>query len=159
MRDMTTASPIALLVVFLAAAASGGCGQGPEITAVRVSGTTTGLTGTVILKNDGFDPLTLTENGPFTFASPIAAGRAYAVTVDTQPAGQTCTVTNGSSIAGSANVTDVAVTCVTNTETLGGTVSGLAGSLVLQANGSDSLTITANGAFAFQTSVADESAT
>jgi hypothetical protein len=153
----STASPIASLIL-LAAAALSGCGEGPQVLAVRVSGTTTGLTGTVVLRNDGWDPLTIKQNGPFTFTSPIAAGHAYAVTVDTQPAGQTCTVSNGSGTAGSADVTDVSVTCVADTETLAGTVSGLAGSLVLQANGGDTLTITADGAFVFPTPVADESA-
>ena len=40
---------------------------------------------------------------------------------------QTCTVTNGTVPAAPTNVTDVAVNCTTNTYTIGGTVSGLAG--------------------------------
>ncbi len=123
-----------------------------------MTGTATGLTGSVVLQNGGGDSLTVTANGPFSFAMPIAVGSSYAVTVQTQPAGQTCTLTNGSGTAGSANATDVVLTCIANTETLGGTVSGLLGSLALQVNGGDSLTITANGPFAFPTPVADTGA-
>ncbi len=61
-----------------------------------------------------------------------------------------------------ANVSDVAITCETNppdTYTVGGTVSGLAGSgLVLQNNGGDDLAITGNGGFTFATALADGSA-
>ena len=68
----------------------------------------------------------------------------------TQPPGQTCTVTNGSGTA-NANVTNVAVNCVT-TYSIGGTVSGLVGTgLVLQNNGADNLTFTVSGAFTFAT--------
>ena len=37
------------------------------------------------------------------------------MTVKTNPSGQTCTVASGSGTMGSANVTNVAVTCATNT--------------------------------------------
>jgi hypothetical protein len=122
-----------------------------------VTGTATGLAGSVVLQNGAGASLTVTANGQFSFAVPIAVGSPYAVTVQTQPAGQTCTVSNGSGTAGSTNVTDVALTCVANTQTLGGTVSGLLGSLVLQLNGGGSLTITADGPFTFPTAVAENS--
>jgi predicted RNA-binding protein with TRAM domain len=123
-----------------------------------VTGTAAGLTGSVVLQNGSGNSLTVSANGQFSFAVPIAVGSSYAVTVQTQPAGQSCTVSNGSGTAGTANVTDVALTCIANTQTLGGSVSGLHGSLVLQFNGGDPLTLTADGAFAFPTPVADSSA-
>ena len=51
------------------------------------------------------------------FPSPIASGAPYNVTVLTQPSGpsQSCTVANGSGTIGSADVTNVAVTCATGT--------------------------------------------
>jgi trimeric autotransporter adhesin len=118
-------------------------------------GTATGLTGRVVLQNVGGGSLTVTANGQFSFPVPIAMGSPYAVTVRTQPVGQTCALSNGSGTAGLANVTNVALTCITNTQTLGGTVSGLLGSLVLQLSGGDSLTIAADGPFAFPTPVAE----
>ena len=56
----------------------------------------------------------------------VANGGAYAVTVS-PPTGKACTVTGGSGTA-SANVTSVAVDCVSNpTVSIGGSVSGLVG--------------------------------
>ena len=74
------------------------------------------------------------------------------MTVKTNPSGQTCTVASGSGTIGSANVTNVAVTCTNAaTYTVGGTVSGLSGTVVLQDNGGDDLSVTANGSFTFAT--------
>ena len=77
---------------------------------VSIGGTVSGLDGTVVLLNNGADDLTVSANGPFTFATRIASGTDYAVTVGTQPEGQTCEVTNGSGTA-TADVTNVAVQC------------------------------------------------
>lgn len=54
----------------------------------------------------------VTQNGVFTFPGLLAAGTAYAVTVVTQPAAQTCTVANptGAAVAGAQNL--VAVDCL-----------------------------------------------
>jgi trimeric autotransporter adhesin len=153
----STSSPIAYFVCLIAAALSGCHDATPPSSPIFVTGTATGLTGSAVLQNGAGASLTVTANGQFSFAVPIAVGSPYAVTVQTQPAGETCTVSNGSGTAGSTNVTDVALTCVANTQTLGGTVSGLLGSLVLQFNGGDSLTITADGNFAFPTPVAETS--
>ena len=46
------------------------------------------------------------------FSTPIANGSAYSVTVQTQPAEQTCTVTNGSGSMGDTSVTNVSEDCV-----------------------------------------------
>lgn len=140
---------------------TGGGGGGGNSGPFTVGGTVTGLTGTgLVLQDNGGDNLTITASGTFTFATKIASGAKYAVTVLTQPSNpvQTCSVT-GSTGSGtvSANVTTVAVTCTTNavTATIGGTVSGLVAntSVILQDNGGDSLTVTANGAFTFKTPV------
>jgi trimeric autotransporter adhesin len=139
----------------MAAALSGCHDANSPSSSIFVTGTATGLTGSVVLQNSVGPSLTVTANGPFSFPVPIAVDAPYAVTVQTQPVGQTCTLSNGSGVAGSTNVTDVVLTCVASTQTLGGTVSGLVGSLVLQLNGGDSLTITADGPFAFPTPVAD----
>ena len=76
-----------------------------------MGGTVSGLSGTVVLQDNGGDNLTLTANGTFTFATALASGAAYAVTVKTNPASQTCAVSSGTGTIGSANVTNVAVTC------------------------------------------------
>ena len=78
-----------------------------------VGGTVSGLSGTVVLQDNGGDNLSVSANGAFTFATKLAGGAAYSVTVKTNPAGQVCSVSNGSGTVGSANVTNVAVSCVT----------------------------------------------
>lgn len=84
-----------------------------------VGGTLSGLTGSVILTNNG-DSLTLTGNGAFTFGVRLSDGASYGVAVAVQPAAQTCTVTGGSGAIAGADVTDVTVTCgaVTDAEVL-----------------------------------------
>ncbi|KTD67541.1 transmembrane protein [Legionella santicrucis] len=62
---------------------------------------------------------------PFTFTTGITYGGSYNVTVRTQPAGLTCTVTaNGSGTNVTADVTNVAVNCVPRTYKVGGSISG-----------------------------------
>ena len=75
-----------------------------------IGGTTSGLTGTVVLQNNGGDNESV-STGSFTFDAALADSAAYAVTVLTQPSGQTCVVSNGSGTVASANVTNVSVSC------------------------------------------------
>ncbi|MGA9572623.1 MAG: hypothetical protein WBS20_01615, partial [Lysobacterales bacterium] len=128
-----------------------------------VGGSVSGLTGTgLALQNNGADTLAVAANGAFTFATELTQGSAYAVTVSTQPTGQTCTVSNGSGTIGTADVSDVAVSCVdvvVPTYSVGGTVSGLTGTgLALQNNGADTLAVAADGAFTFATELTQGSA-
>jgi hypothetical protein len=119
-----------------------------------VGGTVSGLTGSVVLRNGG-ELLTVRADGAWAFATRVRSGTPYSVTIATQPEGQTCSVANGTGTVGTGNVTDVAVTCITpepSTFTIGGTVSGLDGQLVLR-NGSENLTVTRNGPYAFATRV------
>jgi len=116
----------------------------------KVGGTVSGLTGTgLVLQNNGGDNLAISANGTFTFSKEVKKDARYSVTVFAQPAGQTCTVTNGSGTVKS-DVTNVAVNCAGNGFTVGGTVSGLTGTgLVLQNNGGNDLPIAADGSFTF----------
>lgn len=72
---------------------------------------------TVVLQNNSGDNLTVPSDGTFTFSNKIANGKAYAVTVMTQPSGQTCRVTGGDNgtgggtAANGANITNVVVNC------------------------------------------------
>lgn len=122
-----------------------------------VGGAVTGLASgqQVTLNNNTGDPLTVTADGSFTFATPVAFNGGYAVTVGTQPTGQTCSVSNGTGAGVTANVANVAVTCSTNTFTIGGTVTGLAAGqqVTLNNNAGDPLTVTADGSFTFTTPV------
>ncbi|HUL93669.1 MAG TPA: FG-GAP repeat protein [Burkholderiales bacterium] len=120
-----------------------------------VGGTVSGLSGAgLVLRNNGSDNLAVSTSGAFTFSKTVKKDAGYSVTVSAQPTGQTCTVTNGSGTVQS-NVTNVAVGCVSDGFTVGGAVSGLAGTgLVLQNNGGNSLPVSASGAFTFSAPVA-----
>jgi 6-phosphogluconolactonase (cycloisomerase 2 family) len=121
-----------------------------------VSGTVNGLTGTgLVLANNGADNLTVTGNA-FTFATAIASGTRYAITVATQPTNpsQNCTVSSGTGTVTAANITNVVVSCAVNKFTIGGSVSGLSGTgLQIQNNAGDALSVTQNGSFTFATSI------
>jgi uncharacterized delta-60 repeat protein len=142
----------ACVVVSLALLSCGGGGHKKDY---QIGGTVSGLSGTVVLQNNGADDLSLSANGTFTFETALDDGAAYAVTVRTQPAGQLCSVANGTGTIDGEDVTDVSVTCASGFFTVGGTVSGLSGTVVLQNNGADDLTVNANGAFTFQTPLDD----
>ena len=123
-----------------------------------VGGTVSGLAGTgLVLQDNGGDSLAVTANGSFTFTTAVASGTAYSVTVLTQPSdlSQTCVPSLNTGTVTSKNVTNVSVICTTDTFTVGGTVSGLAGTgLVLQDNGGNNLAVSANGPFTFTTKLA-----
>lgn len=133
------------------------CGQNQnwQSTPVNVSigGTVSGLNGTLSISDNVVDPLSITANGPFTFALELASGAPYDVEITAQPAGQTCTISNGSGKS-TSNVTNIGIACAT-TPSIGGTVTGLTGgaSVVLQNNGGNNLTVAANGPFTFSQDV------
>jgi uncharacterized delta-60 repeat protein len=86
-----------------------------------VGGTVSGLIGTgLTLRDLNFLPIT-PGNGPFTFPTPTPSGFRYEVTVVTQPTNpaQVCTVTNGSGTITDANITNVAVNCITPSPSAG----------------------------------------
>jgi 6-phosphogluconolactonase (cycloisomerase 2 family) len=158
----TSRSLITWAVVCATSACGGGGGAGappppPPATTYTVSATVSGLSGTgLTLLNNGADTHAVAANGSVTFATALAGGTAYAVTVGTQPTSpsQTCSVTNGSGTIAAANVTNVAVSCVTKTFTVSGTITGLTGTgLVLANNGADNLTVSGS-AFTFATPIA-----
>ena len=97
----------------------GNASSGGGTASYSVGGTVLGLSGTVVLEDNGGDDLSVTANGTFTFNTPVADGAAYSVTVKTAPANQNCTVSNGSDTMGSANITNVTVSCANTTTTAG----------------------------------------
>ena len=116
-----------------------------------VGGTVSGLSGTVVLQDNGGDNLSVSASGSFTFASPVADGAAYSVTVKTNPSGQACTVTSGSGTVGGGQRHQCRghVRQQRRSYSVGGTVSGLSGTVVLQDNGGDNLSVSASGSFTF----------
>jgi hypothetical protein len=91
----------------------------------------------------------------FQFPTFITSGGSYEVSVVTQPAGMTCTVSHGLGTNLSAAVTDVSVACVPITYPIAGTITGLSATgLILQNNGGGDLAVPANAAsFQFATQI------
>jgi hypothetical protein len=146
-----------LSVLALLGACSNGRGSveerdGPQ-NAFLVGGTVTGLVGAgLVLQNNGAADQSIAANGPFTLPGTLATGASYNVTVRSHPSNppQNCTIANGAGAIASSDVTNIVVSCASNSLRVRGLVTGLVGSgLVLQNNAADDLLITANGSFGF----------
>ena len=121
-----------------------------------IGGNVSGLSGgTLVLQNNVGDDLSITTNGNFTFGTPVPGGSTSNVTIKTQPAGQTCSVTSAFHVV-TADVTNVTVTCSPLSYTIGGTITGLTASgLVLQNNGGNNLSVSGGAtSFTFSTPIA-----
>lgn len=129
-----------------------------NINSFSIGGTISGLTGTVTLQNNGADDLSISTNGNFTFSKSLVNNATYSVTVLNQPSGQSCTVSNGTGTITSSNISNVSISC-SNLQyyTVSGTITGLSGTVILQNNGADNLSLTTNGSFNFGTSIIDGS--
>ncbi len=165
MKTMTAslARGLGLLCMMTIAACNGGIVPKlpvpPPPQTFTLGGSASGLAGSgLVLQNNGGDNLSIAASGNFTFATGLASGAAFDVTVKTQPLSptQTCIVTNPTGTIGSANITNVAVTCTTNTYSIGGRATGLTGSgLVLQDNAGNDLAVAAGSStFTFSTPIA-----
>jgi hypothetical protein len=121
-----------------------------------IGGTVNNLNGSVTLANaNNGDSVQLSANGSYAFPKLVSGN--YSVSVSQQPTyppeSQTCLVANGSGAA-SGNVTNIDISCATNSFTVGGNISGLSGSVTLQDNGGDDLSSNADGVFTFATPIA-----
>ena len=112
-----------------------------------ISVSATGLAGTLVVHDDKNESLTFTTNNTQSFPTAYASGSSYAVTIQTQPTGQTCTLSSNASGTITANTT-VTATCISNF-TLSVTASGLIGTLLVQDDQSDQLTFTTNNTQTF----------
>lgn len=123
-----------------------------------VGGSLAGLgSGSGLVLANGSDSLPVSPGATsFTLPAAVPFGSPYAVTVQTQPAGETCTVANAAGSMPAASVTNVTVSCSTNTYRIGGTISGLTASgLTLLDNGTDATNIPADAVqFSMTTAVA-----
>ena len=111
--------------------------------AFTIGGSIAGLSADGLVIANGADTLNpMHGTASFAFATPVATGAAFAVTVTTQPAGESCAVTAGSGTVGSANVSSIQISCVP-TYSVSGSVSGLAAAGLVLANGTDTTAIAA----------------
>jgi hypothetical protein len=122
-----------------------------------IGGSISGLATSGLTLKNGAEIITISSgSNSFIFSSPVAVGGSYQVTVNSQPTGYTCSVTNGSGTIVSTNITSVAVNCSALTYSIGGTISGLSytGSYVtnglkIQLNGTSLFVYPASGETTF----------
>ncbi|MCA1858681.1 hypothetical protein LE191_00980 [Janthinobacterium sp. HSC-3S05] len=78
-----------------------------------LGGTVSGLLpGASVVLANGTEKLTVTANGPFSFAGKLAAGAAYQGKVDSASAGLGCSIAQGAATMGNADVSTLAVRCL-----------------------------------------------
>lgn len=144
--DQTKFLPALLLLAAVALSSCGGASTPPAVVSYYTIGGTFVVGGgkvapaaNLVLRNNRGDDLIVVAGATnFTFATKIASGTAYDVTVYTQPTSQFCTVSSGVGTA-SANVTSVSLSCIP-AYTIGGTITGLTGTgLIMHLNGGGSI--------------------
>ena len=142
---------LALLTLLGCGGGGGGSSAAPDTAApptFSIGGNVSGLSGTLVLQNNAGNDLTVNSNGGFAFSRELLSGADFLVTIATQPVGQQCDIQNGSGVVSNTNVSSIEIVCV-SLFTVGGSISGLTGSVVLQNNGGDDLTVDSNGGFVF----------
>lgn len=76
-----------------------------------VGGSVSGLSGSVVLKLNNSNDLTITGDGSFTFSNKLGVNSVYFVTIGTQPSGQVCSVGSGYGSVITSDVSNVVITC------------------------------------------------
>lgn len=113
--------------------------------------------GGLVLAN-GTEKLAIFQNGTFTFVNKLTAGAAFDVTIAAQPTNPSheCTVSGGKGTVVAGDVESITVNCSVEKFTVGGNVTGLAGSgLQLRINNTENVSINiVDGTYAFPTSLA-----
>ena len=141
------------LSVALLSACGGGSSAGPPAS-YTVGGTVSGLSGSgLVLTDNGGDALSVPANATtFTFTTAVVSGNPFNVAVMTQPGkpSQTCVVANAAGTITGNNITNVAVSCTTNSYSISGAVSGLTGTgLTLTDKNGGTVAVPAAGPFTF----------
>jgi len=128
--------PLAALLLTLGLAACGGKAT------YEVGGSISNLNNNgLVLANGGENLPVDAGQTSFTFKKRIDYGTDYNITVQTQPAHMNCGISGGSGSAGHYINISAAVSCLQNTYTVGGTVSGLTVDGLVLINGNATTTV------------------
>jgi len=145
------ACSIISILLFVGCAAENEDSSSSSSSSFNIGGTVTGLSGVLIIQNNSGDDTVVEQTGSgdvsFTFKTSISSVSTYSVSVKLQPNTQACTASNASGTT-SQNISNISIACTSSSYNVSGTVSGLTGSVVLQNNGAEDLTVS-NGSFSF----------
>lgn len=95
-----------------------GTGAGPgSSSSYSVGGTISGLASgaQITLADNGSDLFTAKANGAFTFAKALTSGSNFSAAIQSQPPGQTCSISNAAGASITANISNLAVVCCSST--------------------------------------------
>ena len=92
-----------------------------EFETYALSATTSGLEGTLTVKNDG-SSITFTADGTSSFSESFESDDTYSVSISSEPVNQNCSLSSSSGTFSSSNIT-VSITCVSKSWTHSSTIS------------------------------------
>ena len=125
----------------------------------QIGGTVAGLASqpvVLVLNGDTSNTATVSSNGAFTFSQSVAYSGTYTVTVGTQPADTTCSVSSGAGANVTADVSNISVLCTANAYAVSGTITGVGAQTTLLLNGdvANAVTLSSDGSFSFTPTMA-----
>jgi|JI8StandDraft_1071087.scaffolds.fasta_scaffold112357_1 hypothetical protein len=83
---------------------------------LSLSGTSSGLSGTIVLLLNNSESLTITNNGTFVFTSRFSKDKNYSITIQSEPSTQDCSLANETGVFNSDNISNIALTCITSSD-------------------------------------------
>jgi len=111
----------------------------------QIGGSISGLSGSLVLENLG-EFLTIQNTNTFEFQTALPTGSEYHISIKQQPSEQTCSVINGLGEIKGFDVSSITVVCQSLNNGISGSISGLAGDLILS-NNNENIYLTTNGNF------------
>ena len=116
------AGALALALVACGGGGGGGTGPEPPPSSYQISGTITGLNGSLTLSINGDSNQQLNSNGHFQLAGDYADGAQVNLSLSAQPFTQRCNLNHSSLTINGSDISDLVVSC-SNIGTLSATVS------------------------------------
>lgn len=131
------------------------------VDAYTVGGNITNLTGSgfqLAMSGDISQTLAIPAGtANYTFPTSIPTGSNITVSIVNQPTSpwQTCSVSNGGPVTVTSDISNVDVSCTTNTYTVAASIIGYSGTtdLVLQNNSADDMNVNLNAGYTFPTQI------
>ncbi|NGZ86960.1 hypothetical protein [Duganella aceris] len=162
MKSLYLRSGLALLCAVILSACGGGGGD-LALQGV-ITGNGVGKSGLVLQNESNGEKLPITAGTTaFVFTKLVAVDEKFNITIASQPIGAKCEATENSGTANVYTSYRITITCTANPWTLGGNITGLRGTGLALANGSDTVAVlppavaNADVSFTFPSKVADGS--